>query len=133
MKVHHIGYLVKNIENAEKDLEQLGYCRKTQVVFDPVRNVDISFWDNEGYCVELVSPKSEASVAYGLMKTCKNKPYHIGYLTACIEEEIERLKEAGYTQIDAPTEAVAIDGKRVCFLMSPNSGMIELVEVYREH
>ena len=71
MKVHHVGYLVKKLERAERDFMRLGYERETDTVYDPIRQVDISFWKNGDYRIELVSPKTEESVVYELMKTCK--------------------------------------------------------------
>lgn len=132
MKVHHVGYLVKKLERAERDFMRLGYERETDTVYDPIRQVDISFWKNGDYRIELVSPKTEESVVYELMKTCKNMPYHICYETEDLEEERSRLRNQGFFPVDEPTPAVAIDGRRVCFMMSGQSGMIELLEVGRE-
>jgi len=128
LKVHHIGYLVKKISKAEKDFEALGFECIAPVVYDPLRDVDISFWEKDGYCVELVSPKSEKSVVYELLKKFKNMPYHICYSSTDMNGDIETLSKNGYILLDEPMEAVAIEGKRVCFLFSANSGMIELLE-----
>ena len=38
------------------------------------------------------------------------------------------LVQEGYTAIDVPTPAPALDGRRVVFLMNPFLGMIELLE-----
>ena len=128
LKVHHIGYLVKKISKAEKDFEALGFECIAPVVYDPLRDVDISFWEKDGYCVELVSPKSEKSVVYELLKKFKNMPYHMCYSSTDMNGDIESLSKNGYILLDEPMEAVAIEGKRVCFLFSANSGMIELLE-----
>lgn len=128
MQVHHIGYLVKNITKAEKDFEALGYVCEAPLVFDSIRKVDISFWINGESRVELVSPKGEDSVVYGLLKTYKNMPYHICYISENMEADLEMLRGRGYFQMDEPTEAPAIGGRKVCFLMSGASGMIELLE-----
>ena len=128
LKVHHIGYLVKKISKAEKDFAALGFECTAPVIYDPLRDVDISFWEKDGYCVELVSPKSEKSVVYELLKKFKNMPYHICYSSTDMNGDIETLSTNGYILMDEPMEAVAIEGKRVCFLFSANSGMIELLE-----
>ena len=128
LKVHHIGYLVKKINKAEKDFAALGFECIAAVVYDPLRDADISFWEKDGYCVELVSPKSEKSVVYDLLKKFKNMPYHICYSSTNMDSDIEELREKGYMLLDEPMAAVAIGGKKVCFLFSANSGMIELLE-----
>lgn len=128
LKVHHIGYLVKKISKAEKDFATLGFGCVASVIYDPLRDADISFWEKDGYCVELVSPRSEKSVVYDLLKKFKNSPYHICYSSTDMSSDIEELSKNGYMVLDEPMEAVAIENKKVCFLISANSGMIELLE-----
>ncbi len=128
LKIHHVGYLVKKISKAEMDFAGLGFECITSAIYDPLRDADISFWEKDGYCVELVSPRSEKSVVYDLLKKFKNAPYHICYSSTDMSSDIEELSKNGYMVLDEPMEAVAIQGKKVCFLISANSGMIELLE-----
>ena len=106
MKIHHIGYLVKKLEKAAAEFEKLGY-------------VSLPF---------IVSRHSPDSVVSGLIKTYKNAPYHLCYVCENLDEEISKLTGEGYVQIDLPTPAPAIGGKRVSFLMNRFIGMIELLE-----
>ncbi len=128
MKIHHIGYLVKKLPKAAEEFRKLGYQDIGSVTDDQIRKVDILFLEKDGYVVELVSPNSPESVVAGLIKTYKNAPYHICYVCDKIEEDVKALTERGYFQMDEPTEAPALDRKRVCFLMHPQMGMIELLE-----
>ena len=128
LNVHHIGYLVKKINKAEEDFAKLGFECVKPVVYDPLTDADISFWEKDGYCVEFVSPKSENSVVFDLLKKFKNMPYHICYSSTDMTSDIEELSKKGYMVLDEPMEAVAIEGRKVCFLFSANSGMIELLE-----
>lgn len=127
LKIHHIGYLVKKIEKAKQTFETLGYVTKQDTVYDEIRKVHICFLQKDGYCIELVSPASEDSVVSGLMKKIKNSPYHICYEAADPEAAYRELTADGFTAIDTPTPAPALDGRRVVFLMSPVIGMIELL------
>ena len=128
MKIHHIGYLVKKLEKAAAEFEKLGYVRQGEVTNDTYRKVDILFLEKDGYVVELVSPNAPDSVVSGLIKTYKNAPYHLWYVCENLDEEISKLTGEGYVQIDLPTPAPAIGGKRVSFLMNRFIGMIELLE-----
>lgn len=56
MKIHHIGYAVKNIEKARKSFKKLGFSEKGEMTFDRERNVKILFMENEVYRIELVAP-----------------------------------------------------------------------------
>ena len=128
MKIHHIGYLVKNIDEAKRVFITLGYVDITDTIYDSYRSVYISFLRKNDYTIELVSPASQNSVVYGLFKRTKNSPYHICYESDNIELKIEELKNEGFVQLDKLCCAPAIDNKRVTFLMHKDIGMIELLE-----
>jgi len=128
LKVHHIGYLVKNIDKSISEFEKLGYEIKQNTILDDYRKVLICFMEKDGYVVEMISPVSTESSVAGLIKKKENTAYHICYETGNIEREIERLCEENYVLCGEKHEAVAIDGKEVVFLMHPDLGMIELVE-----
>ncbi len=128
MKVHHIGYLVKKIEKAEKKFELMGFHVSAPAVYDEYRKVNISFMEKDGYVVELVEPASKDSVVADLYKKIRNAPYHICYLAENFENDLENLLSNGFVQIDNPCPAPAIGGKRVVFLMNAAIGMIELLE-----
>lgn len=128
LKIHHIGYLVKKMEEAIHAFERLGFtvCRDT--AYDGIRQIHICFMEKDGHTVELVSPACSGSLVAGLLKKYKNSPYHICYETQDLDKELALLTAGGYTAIDVPTPAPALDNRRVVFLMNPFLGMIELLE-----
>ncbi len=150
MRIHHIGYLIKNMDRAVLEFEQLGFvcedlphddlnCREETVsaenktapancVFDESRQCKIVFMKNDTYRIELVEPEDKNSPIYGLMKKYKNSPYHICYSTDNIETSISTLEESGWVLFEAPQPAPAINNCNVAFLMGAGIGMIELVE-----
>ncbi len=127
LKIHHIGYLVKKINAAIQSFEILGYRILQETIYDDIRKVDICFMEKDGYCIELVSPVSEDSVVYGLLKKYKNSPYHICYETKDFEADYRFLTANGFIAIDEPTPAPALQNRNVAFLTSPSMGMIELL------
>ncbi len=128
LKVHHIGYLVKHIDKALSEFERLGYTAVSQVVFDDIRKIHICFIEKDGYRIELVSPADSSSVVAGLIKKYKNSPYHLCYETPDLDASLAALAREGFTAIDMPTPAPALQNRRVVFLMNPFLGMIELLE-----
>lgn len=128
MRIHHIGYLVKKIDKAVLAFKDLGYEIEKSVIFDEYRQIDICFMVKDRYRIELVSPKNKDSVVYGLLKKYGNSPYHVCYICDDIEEEAMELTDKGYIKCDNSHEAVAIDNHKVCFLIHPYLGMIELLE-----
>lgn len=126
-KIHHIGYLVKKMEKAQKTFLSLGYQIEQETVYDSIRDVTICFLQKDGYRIELVSPVSENSVAAGLLKKYKNCPYHICYEANDYETAAASLSAAGFLAIDTPTEAPAMGRRKVVFFSSPAIGMVELL------
>ena len=129
MRVHHIGYLVKNISKTEKKFLELGYEIESPTKFDEIRNIDIEFLVNGDYRVELIEPKGEESPMYPLLKRYKNTPYHLCYEVENIDEAIADLQDKYYTVIQEPNIAPCIEGKKVAFLNNISMGIIELVEM----
>ena len=129
MKIHHIGYLVKNIDAAISEFIALGYQLTDEVCYDERRDINLCFMSSGAYLIELVMPRSEHSVVWNLLKKNGIGPYHICYETEHLSEAVEELKRRGYILIADPLEAVGISGRKVCFLTGRTAGMIELVEV----
>ncbi len=128
MDIHHIGYLVKNIEKSIPIFEKMGYTVETETVYDAGRDIDIVFLVNGGYRVELVSPKSKSSVVADTIKKMGETPYHICYYVDNMEESVSELRESGFIPTSEIEPAPAIGGKNVCFLYKRGMGIIELVE-----
>ena len=128
MKIHHVGYLAKNIEKTGKKFLELGYGVEREVMYDEYRQIDIEFLKNGDYRVELIQPKSEDSPMFPLLKRFKNSPYHFCYEVADLEQSVEELSQMGYTVIQEIAPAPAIDGRKGVFLNNISMGIIELVE-----
>ena len=129
MEAHHVGYMTKKLEKAREKFEGLGFVVERPVKYDELRQINIEFLVNGAYRVELIEPDSKESPFYPLMKKYKNTPYHFCYVTSDLSKEIENLEGQGYHLIDPPAVAVCIDDNDVAFLMHPNIGIIELVEI----
>ncbi len=127
LKVHHIGYLVKKIDKAIASFLALGYQITQETVYDDIRKVNICFLEKDGYLIELVSPVSEESVVFGLLKKYKNCPYHICYETENFDKDYEALTANGFLAIDTLTPAPALANREVVFLTNAAMGMIELI------
>ena len=115
MKIHHIGYLVKKLPKAAAEFKKLGYVEVSGVTDDQIRKVDIQFLEKDGYVVELVSPNSPDSVVAGLIKTYKNAPYHICYLSEDMEADLKQLTENGYFQMDCLQRRLRLIIKKYVF------------------
>lgn len=128
MKVHHMGYLVKDIKKSIDKFRILGY-KDIEINRNDARGVDICFMSNEMYTLELVSPFREDSDVSELLKKHQNMIYHICYISENLQEDIEVLKKEGFFPISNITTAPSINESNVIFLYHKSTGLIELVEL----
>lgn len=128
MKIHHIGYLVKRMKEAILEFEKLGFVITKNVIFDEYRQIEFCFLEKNSYTIELVCPCSKDSVATGLLLKMGNTPYHVCYEVENFDDAVSDFQKKGYLLVNPRHEAVAMDGREVCFLVNPYIGMIELVE-----
>lgn len=130
MKIDHIGYAVKKIDQARDSFEKLGFCFE-RLIEDTDRNIKIMFGEKEGYRIELVCPlnKKKASPIDTYLHHVGPAPYHICYQSEKLDDDIENLKKQGFKMIIEPRKALAFGGKRVAFLMNLSVGLIEIAEL----
>lgn len=127
LKIHHIGYLVRNIERAKQEFQNLGFSVVSDVIYDDYRGINIAFLEKDGYLIELVSSVDENSNVVSIKKI-GNSPYHICYEVENMEMAIKELQENRFIILHEPHDAVAINNRKVSFLMHGQIGLIELVE-----
>lgn len=127
MKIDHIGYAVKNIDKAKKQMEMLGFSFE-ETVTDADRNIYLAFGEMCGYRVELVAPISNGTPVDTFLEKIGSTPYHICYTSNEIEADMERLQQKRFKVTIPLAPAVAFGGKRVVFLYSLSVGLIEIVE-----
>lgn len=128
MKIHHVGYLAKNIDKTRKKFLELGYEIERPVKYDEIRQINIEFLINGDYRVELIQPMSEESPMFPLLKKFKNSPYHFCYEVENLDASVKELSDKGYTVIQEPEIAPCIDDRKVVFLNNISMGIIELVQ-----
>ncbi|WP_294158822.1 VOC family protein [uncultured Selenomonas sp.] len=129
MKVHHIGYYVKQMEAARAAFQKLGYEELEGVVQDDDRSIRICFLKNGTEVVELVEPEERSPFDNKKLRKMGNTPYHICYEAEDLERAIIAMQDDGYFLVQPPAPAVAIGGRRVAFLYHDDVGLLELVEV----
>ena len=129
MKVHHLGYAVKNIDKAKHQFEVLGFTTEGNVINDDSRNIQIQFMINGNERIELVSPLPGTNPVNSVLQKNGPIPYHICYEVDDIQKTIEEMEKlGGWICFSKPQNAPAIQGRLVAFLMNKHVGIVELVE-----
>ena len=131
MRVHHVGYLVADIDAAIDEFLSMGYEVRQEKLYDPSRRVYLCFMENNGVMIELVSPSEECRLFTSLQRRIGNSPYHICYFPDdgnAFDVVIEKLSAQGFMMAQPPESAIAFGGRRVAFMMSPETGLLEILE-----
>lgn len=127
MKLHHIGIVVKELEDALKQYEQLGLKESERGIVEAF-NVAISMIPAGETKLELIQPLGEGGVQKFLKKHGGGL-HHIALAVESIEESLSQLRDAGFELIDKePREGFG--GHKVAFIHPKEfSGvLVELVE-----
>jgi methylmalonyl-CoA epimerase len=125
---HHVGIAVSRIDEAVASYEVLfGASSISPVYAVSSQQVNVCFVNiGNGSFIELVEPTSEESGIQRLRKKGYTY-YHMAYLTANIEDTVNRLVELNYKPMEF-FNSEAFNGKRCIFLFSPEAHLIELIE-----
>jgi methylmalonyl-CoA/ethylmalonyl-CoA epimerase len=130
MKIHHLGVAVKSLNKSISHYtESLGWRCITEIIFDPIQNVNIVFMGDENEVLyELIEPVDETSPVFNLLKR-RTSLYHFCYEVPDIEAKIKDMSGNGFFLISGPVPAVAFNGRKVAFLINQDNLTIELVEI----
>ena len=131
MRLHHTGYVVKDLDRAAAAFAKLGFRRAGAAAADRARRVRVLFLKKGAAAVELVAPYGAGSPAAGLLKRLRNAPYHLCFESRDFDRELAGLEAGGFMRVAAPLAAPALGGRRAVFLMSPAIGLVELAESRR--
>ncbi|SPT78792.1 hypothetical protein [Anaerobiospirillum thomasii] len=66
---NHIGWLVPSITNASIFFKMIGYNEASDIIYDPIRKINILFIIKESQTIELIEPTTKDSIVYTYLKT----------------------------------------------------------------
>lgn len=127
MNLHHIGYAVRQIDEAFKYFKLLGFSVSSDIVEDTVRNVRICFIENNGVKIELIEPMNGKSPITDVLSKNGPTPYHLCVEVEDIIKSVSDLQKNGFMLLSPPKAAPAIERKPVAFLFRKEIGVVELV------
>ena len=125
MKLHHIGYVVKDIGQYEKNLL---FDKKVKELFDPVQNSKMALYSNfnESY-IELIQPLNEESFTYNFLQKNGSSYHHLCYELSSRDELMKIAAEQKLIAIKGPIPAILFDNREVWFYFSRNKQIVEFV------
>ena len=131
MKFHHIGLAVPQIEKELEYYHEIGASDFSPIYNDEIQNVRILFFILGGIRYDLVSPLSAGSPVDQYLKK-KIRLYHTCYEVPDLEESIKTWQQKGAILVLKPTRAIALENRRVSFLLIRSGDLIELLEADNE-
>ena len=127
--IDHIGIAVKNLEDSIAVFEKLlnTACYKKELVVS--EQVTTAFLKTGETKIELLQDEKEDGVINRFITKKGEGIHHIAFEVENIQEEIARLKQAGYIFLNEEPKKGA-DNKLICFLhpKSTNNILIELCQ-----
>jgi methylmalonyl-CoA/ethylmalonyl-CoA epimerase len=126
----HLGVVVKSLAKGRNTLaEVLSIDAWTAEFRDEANGVLLQFGrDPAGVVFELLEPLNERSPVYNALTTGKGILNHIAYRVADLAAEAERMRAAGCAPTSEPKPAVAYNGCRIQFFITPVRVIVELIE-----
>ena len=126
----HIGIFVKDLNYGYNELGKMfEISYKSDVYHDHLLKVSVQFcYDRGGICYELVAPFGANNPVDAVIKNGSKILNHIAYKTSQFDATVSKLRETGCMPLGKPQPAIAFNGSRVIFFLTPLRLIFELIE-----
>jgi methylmalonyl-CoA/ethylmalonyl-CoA epimerase len=136
LEFDHLGIIVPNLTAGREFLANtLGITHWTALTDDPGLRVSVQFGiappgslQNAGPTYELVAPLGDDSPIANALRQGKHILNHVAYTTPNLDLSAAHLRDQGCYPTADPHPALAYDGCRIQFWLSPLRFVLELVE-----
>ncbi len=129
MKLHHVGFVVKDLSSTLNTFESiLGLKPVSKPFLDKVQQVNEIFLDVDPAMLQLFEPVSVDSPVSNFLKKHGEKLHHLCFEVKDLDETLKRMKKKGIKVIWEPFKG--FDGRRVAFIdpQQLRGLLVELVE-----
>jgi methylmalonyl-CoA/ethylmalonyl-CoA epimerase len=132
-RVHHVGFVVRDLAAAEAPFLALGYVRISEPIEDSYQRAELLFVKRPGAdgaepLVELIHPLDETARTYQFTQRNQFQIHHLCYATDDIDAAVAQARAARFTQVQPVVSAPAIGGSRITFFYARAVGLVEVVE-----
>jgi len=130
LSFHHVGLLVRDVEDAAKHYTNLlGYRVESAAIDDPVQTARVLFLrqPKADSWLELVAPLGPGSKLCNLLNKGGGL-HHVCYETLELDASVETLRNEGCMVVGLPVPATAFPGRRIAWLMDRQRFLFELLE-----
>jgi methylmalonyl-CoA/ethylmalonyl-CoA epimerase len=124
MRIHHLGYVVRNIESFQASLPGLIL---EKAVDDPLQNARLALYSvGDGSRVELIQPHDETAFTWAHLDRAGEGLHHICYEGVTHDVLDDILKRHRLFKIRGPMHAVLFD-RDVVFAVTRQRSILEFI------
>ena len=131
MKLNHLGFAVRNIDEALLVYEKaFGYKKLSGPFDDPIQKVSVCFIGSGipgELPIELVAPLGDDSPVHKILAK-GNGIYHVCYEVDDIEKAVAEMRAQGCVVVSKPVPAVAFEGRKIAWFYTPKRQLVEVME-----
>jgi len=124
LELHHIGYVVREIDPATKRFPGLRLAAR---LVDPLQNAELALFECGGVFLEFIKPLGEGAFTWQFLNVVGGGYHHLCFAVENLEEAQRYMHEGRLTKIRGPMPAVLFGGKLVLFAMNRNKEIIEFL------
>lgn len=124
MKLHHTGFIVKDIERFSQNMVGEGLVH---IIEDPVQNARLALYKNHSdVYIELIQPLNEQSFTWNFLQKNGEGFHHFCY--EATPNEIENIvQQKKLIKILGPVPALLFDNRNVVFYVDRNKMVVEFL------
>lgn len=123
-KIHHVGYVVEDIENFKNSFVHMNLVNS---IVDVLQDAKIELLTiGCGSFIELIQPLSPRAFTWNFMKKNKQALHHICYEGYSLKEVEQLLTETKMVKIRGPMPAILFD-RDVIFAMTRTRAIVEFI------
>lgn len=125
MKLHHIGFIVENIEKYENNML---FESKIKEVDDVIQNSKLSLYKNyTNSFIELIQPLNSDAFTYNFLKKNGEGFHHFCYEGNSFNEIEEIVNKNRLIKVLGPVPAILFDNRPVYFYYTRNKNIVEFI------
>lgn len=130
-RMHHVGYVVADIESAAKGFVQSLHATWDGRIFaDPNQKVKVTFLSTgaQETQIELVEPNAPDAPVRKFLDERGGGLHHVCYETADLDSALAEMRSQGGLVAKRPKPAVAFEGRRIGWVLTAEKLLVELLE-----
>jgi len=131
MRLHHLGFVVRDIAATMPGfLRSMAAAWDSQIFADPNQKVRVAFLTTRtgDPQVELIEPAGDDSPVLRFLNEKGGGLHHACYEVSDLEQELRDFKSRGALIVKRPKPAVAFQGRRIAWVLTPERLLVELLE-----